>query len=444
MKDINDIKILVFTVDCWSKNVGANTMSSLFSWCKPENLANVYIRPEIPTYEGCGAYFQIRENDVIRSIINRNVTTGRTVYPNQAVSDDAIQAQKKQYNKFREHRPWLLLYAREILWKMGMWKSIGLKDFILNFKPDVIVYAYEGLIHFNRIVRYAVELTGASAIGYFWDDNFTYKQFPGNIGYYIYRYFQRKDIKKSVALSSANFAITPKTKKECDDFFGIDSIVLTKPIPKVDNQYVIKQKHNPIKLLYTGNLGIGRSGTLKIISQAISELNSDGKCFELDVYTGTYISSEEKIKMGDDVNFHNAVTQDEVIKLQKDADVLLFIEDIRSKNSKIARLSFSTKLTDYFAAGKCILAVASDDIAPIEYLRDNDAALVACNYEDIVSALCKMAENSDIIDQYAVKAYKLGQQNHNYDTVVSTLKNTISTIMPNQNHESNPQVMAVP
>lgn len=432
MKDINDIKVLVFTVDCWNEK-GANTMSSLFSWVKPENLANVYIRSDLPTYKGCNNYFQICESKVIKSIIRNGVKTGTVVSTDENhESNQELINEQNRYRKFKKHRPYSALLLRELLWKMGNWKTDELKDFLTGFKPDIIVYPYEGLIHFNRIVRFAVELTGAVAIGYFWDDNFTYKQLPYNIGYRIYRYFQRKDIRKSVALSSANFAITPKTKKEADELFGIDSIVLTKPITNTEKRDLACQKHTPIKMLYTGNLGIGRLDTIKVISKALDELNQDEKRFELDVYTGTYISDKEKRNIGEGVIFHQPIPQNDVIELQKQADILLFVEDINGKSSKIARLSFSTKLTDYFAAGKCILAVAAKDIAPMEYLSDNDAALVASDYQTVVSQLQRITQNVELVDEYAERAYNLGQQNHKSEIIISKLKNTIETVLLNE------------
>ncbi len=427
MKKIDDVKILVFTVDCWN-NTGANTMSSLFSWCKPENLANIYIRPGIPNYEGCGSYFQIDENAVIKSIFNRKILTGRTIDSRCVLSVDDNGVNK--FYKLRKNRPWLKLYAREFLWKVGKWQSDALNEFLKNFKPDVIVFAYEGLIHFNRLVRYAITFTGAKAIGYFWDDNFTYKQMPGNVGYYIYRFFQRKDIRKTVRMANAHFAITPKTKRECDLFFGIESVLLTKPIKKANNHvegdYVI---HKPIKMLYTGNLGIGRLDTLAIIAYEIKKANEAGIQIVLDIYSNTEIPEGKFDKYKDSVFFHGAVSQDVVQALQEKADVLLFIEDITGNNKHIARLSFSTKLTDYFSAGKCILAVADSEIAPMEYLKSNGIAICAGNRAEVEDGIKKILNEKSELIALGNRAFDLGSKNHNEYMILETLQCTIKNII---------------
>ena len=66
-----------------------------------------------------------------------------------------------------------MLMLRDIIWKFGRWKTIELNDFLDDFKPDIILHSMEGYNHFNRIIEYAIKRTGARAVGYIWDDNFT-------------------------------------------------------------------------------------------------------------------------------------------------------------------------------------------------------------------------------------------------------------------------------
>ena len=61
---------------------------------------------------------------------------------------------------------------------------------------------------------------------------------------------------------------------------------------------------------------------------------------------------KQKIEIPGCCQLHAPVSQQDVLKLQKDADILLFVESM-SNRDLTARLSFSTKLTDYFSAGNC-------------------------------------------------------------------------------------------
>lgn len=429
------MKILILTVESWNSKFGANTFSSIFQNVPNSEYANICIRDEIPDSNFCKRYFRISEPKVIRSVLFRHTKTGKEVFCNQSfdsVDKKDLSFKNELYNKNRHKRSYIKLMIRELFWKLGVWKTKELKNFLSDFDPDLIAYEMSGYLHFNRLCRFAVKYTNAKSIGYFWDDNFTYKQRKCTPGFLIFRFLQRKSLKKLAGSTDAFWAITDKTKREADSFFGINSTVLTKPITNTEKRDFACQKHTPIKMLYTGNLGIGRLDTIKVISKALDELNQDEKQFELDVYTGTYISDKEKRSIGEGVIFHQPIPQNDVIELQKQADILLFVEDINGKSSKIARLSFSTKLTDYFAAGKCILAVAAKDIAPMEYLSDNDAALVASDYQTVVSQLQRITQNVELVDEYAERAYNLGQQNHKSEIIISKLKNTIETVLLNE------------
>ncbi len=422
-----NLKVLVFTVSAWSEKTGANTMPSLLDWCKSENLANVYMRTDLPTYTGCGHYFQITENRVIKSILKRNIKTGKMVTVCDQVPDKEFEIEKNRYNKFRKKRPRLLLLAREILWWLGKWKSPELIKFIDDFAPDVIVFSYEGYIHYNRLVRFAIKHSGAKAVGYIWDDHFTYKQ-SNNIFHKLYRFFQRSSLKKISKITNECFAISPKTKKEADEFFGMECTLLTKPINFEGKEFKPYIPGAPIKMLYTGNLGIGRLDSLKVISDALDKVNDTEQKIVLDVYTNTYIPQETMGIFGNSVTIHGAIPQSEAIEKQTKADILLFVEDIIGKDRKTARLSFSTKLTDYFASGKCIFALADKGIAPMEYLVENDVALASYDLDTAVEKLNYICANPDKIAQYGQRAWDLGQKNHDSKQVMDKLKQTLESL----------------
>lgn len=424
---MKNLKILVMTVPSWNSKVGANSWASLLEDYGCENVANICIREEIPDSKVCSRYFCVSENRIIKSIFKRNIKTGYEVEPNTIRDDKDLNEHNQRYIAMKKKRRYSMLLARELIWKFGNWKTKELDAFLDSFKPDIILHSMEGYIHLNRITNYAINCTGAKAIGYIWDDNFTYKQ-EDSIGYKIYRFFQRKSLKKLASVTQSFFAITPKTKAEADEFFGIDSILLTKPLNSAPE--VSKGKINkPFKMLYTGNLLIGRDDSLLKVSKALNLINKDGVRAVLDVYTGTYLSEEKRKQICSEFcNIHEPISQSEVLKLQKQADVLLFLEAIDGKDAKVARLSFSTKITDYLSSGKCIFAVGNSDIAPMQYFKDNDCALVATDEEKIISSLQRL--DDETIRFYAKNAAKCGLENHSeekikkifFDTIMKTVK----------------------
>ena len=122
---------------------------------------------------------------------------------------------------------------------------------------------------------------------------------------------------------------------------------------------------------------------------------------------------------------HEPISQSEVLKLQKETDVLLFLESLK-QNGGDARLSFSTKITDYFCAGKCIWAVGSNHLSAIDYLEKLDAAICSLTMDTVKFKLEQMIANPALINEYAQKGWQCGHDNHNATTIISKLNKIIS------------------
>ncbi len=428
-KNDNNCKILVIAVPSWNDRVGANTWASILSDYPSENIANICIRDEVPNSPVCSRYFCVSENRVIKSLLKRKTKTGYEVTADTSSSgEEDLAAHDELYGRMKKKRRYSMLMARELIWWLGRWKTPELTEFIDSFNPDIILHSMEGYIHINRIIEYAVKRSGAKAIGYIWDDNFTYKQHK-NIGYKIYRFFQKRSLKRLARISSAFFAITEMTKKEADETFGIDCRVLTKPLNKIP-EVKYESVESPLRMLYTGNLLIGRDRSLEKVAKALAEVNKDGEKLILDVYTGTSLEDEmlRRIENGF-CAVHPPIPQSEVIKLQGEADILLFLEDIDGPDANVARLSFSTKLTDYLSAGKCIFAVGNTDTAPMRYLSEERAALAAAGEADIFAALRKLAECPELVREYAESAARVGINNHSPERVKEVFKDTLNEVL---------------
>lgn len=431
----DNLKILIITVPSWNSKVGANSWSTLLEQYPSRNLASIYIRDEIPDSNTCSRYFSISEGKIIKSIFQRGVKTGSEVTAeplNDRVNED-LQKHNERYIKMKKKRHYSMLLVREIIWKLGKWHTSELDAFLDEFQPDIILHSMDGYIHLNRIIEYAVKRTGAIAIGYIWDDNFTYKQFP-DLGYKIYRFFQRHSLMRLAKITSDFFAISSLTKKEADSFFNIDCHLLTKPLLR--EPILQKYKGNcPIHMLYTGSLIIGRDNSLLRVSQALKKVNSKKKFITLDVYTQTILSEEMLAQINNEFCYvHGAIPQEEALQKQNEADILLFLEDIDGKNAKAARLSFSTKITDYLSTGKCIFAVGNCDTAPMRYFIENNAAMVCGNDDEILHNLKKICENPYLLDKFAENACISAKKNHNPEDIHEIFDRVISsTYLNNRN-----------
>lgn len=126
---------------------------------------------------------------------------------------------------------------------------------------------------------------------------------------------------------------------------------------------------------------------------------------------------------------HPPIPQSKALELQKKADILLFLEDVDGPDAKVARLSFSTKLTDYLSTGKCILAIGNKETAPMEYLSKNHAAIVAESLHEVEQRLHDILENPTTMQQTAQKAAKLAIENHHPDKIKSLFYTTLNHVL---------------
>ena len=415
---MNCPKILVSSIDVWNSESGSDTFTNLLSGYDSEKVANIFFRSGIPTSGAANKYFFISENAVIKSIIKKDTTTGWEVsrctdgYEKKQM-DECKTTEKRRYSFFTKHRWWVFLFAREFLWKIGKWKSEELDNFIEEYKPEVLFCPIESYIYFNRVNEYIIKKIGIPLITYMWDDNFSYKGCNG-IGSYIHRFFLRRSVKRLIEKSSEVFAISPKMKTEIEEEYGVNVKLLTKGI-KPHSIQMENCSNSPLKMIYTGKLAYGRYETIALVSKILGKVNSNGVRVEFDIYTGSVLKDEEVESFSSPgVHFCGCVPQTQIAEIQRSADILLMAEALGGKHKYDARLSISTKVVDYLGAGKCIVAIGLNDIASIEYLSKNKAALCASTVEEIEELFAKIDE--DTIISYACNAYKLGQEKHNiYD-----------------------------
>lgn len=137
--------------------VGSDTMSSLVAAFSPENVASLSIRASKSNSKVAGRYFHIIEGRVIKSILHPSIITAEAYSSSDNYYNKDIEAEEKRYSRKVSFGRFFLVLVREILWKLGHWKSPALDQYVGDFKPDVLFFPIEGYIHFNRINQYIIK-----------------------------------------------------------------------------------------------------------------------------------------------------------------------------------------------------------------------------------------------------------------------------------------------
>ena len=418
-------KVLVIDVNAWRNDAGSNTLREIFSCWDPERLAVVYTCSQLPDSAICKNYFQINENQVLKSVFRPTMHVGQVV-ENTPVNDsnDAVAERERYQRAHKKHAKWMRL-AREVVWKLGHWKTDALKRFVLDFDPDIIFVPIFPYAYMGRIQKYIIRISGKPTVGYLADDNYSYDACKDIVDY-IHRFWTRQYVGPLARGCREMFVIVDKEKEDTDSRFGTDSVILTKSVDFTGRIYRHKSHDLPLKFVYTGSLLLGRDKTLSIVADAINYLNQDGLKAELFIYSQN--QPDTKIMQRLDYassHFCGSVPYQQIQDILQDADVVIFAEALEGKDANIAKLSFSTKITDYLGNGKCILAIGKEGIAPIDYFQKYDSALVATTKDDVIRHIKTIVANPEIIDLYGQKAYDCAFKNHNKEIVQKRFIETI-------------------
>lgn len=423
--DLGNRKILIIGRVAWTDS--QSTLSSIFANYSADELAYICIETQEPDFMRCANHYQISEIALAKKLYKWNIKTGHRRMPHTTTKEEQSleKTESSTIGWVRKHRSSLFLYVRDILWRLGGWKTKELMDFIIDFKPNVLFFVGDPLPLINRLQRYVLKQTGLPAAIFLMDDIWEY-----NEGFSFLRYLLRREVKELIPACQSYFAISEKMKFEYDKTFGIDSVVLTKGLPQIEEPDFSKI-NRPIKLVYTGKLIYGRDKSLARVAEALSDINSDGEIkAELHIYTQSEITSRinKKLNRSNSSFLHKPVPYSEVAKILNDSDVVLFVESLEQKKKHIARLSFSTKVTDYLASGKCIFAVGAADIAPIEYLRENNAAQICTTYDEIPFKVQELIEHTEKISELACNAFRLGQEKHSESLMSERLLKVLNNL----------------
>lgn len=428
MKDRN-LNVLIITRSEWDEsNSSGNTMSNLWGSYNVNNLANLYCRGTLPNNRVCKKYFSISDKDIIKSTLFMNIKPGKQFEIINEIGENEVsnKNEEKIYSFFRKKQSTLAIWGQELLWGLGRWKNKNLNDFLNNFKPDIIFFPCNTYLYMHKIVWYIQRITNAKVVLFHTDDNLNYG-LSKNIFNRINRRLIAKTAKKSSLNAALNYCISNKQMTEYSQILNKELKILYKGADFLKDPDFKELPNDILRMVYIGTTSYGRWKTLGLLANVINKLNENGKKIELLIYS-QYEPSDVAMKamiIEGSSSFMGKIPSEEVTNELKRADIVLHVESFDKAERMRTRLSFSTKIVDCFNSARCIFAIGWEEAASIDYLIENDAAIVATNEDSIKSKLNEIIENNDLVLQYARKAWECGLKNHQIEIIQSGLYNDL-------------------
>lgn len=424
------MKILVLSDTAWNtSNSFGNSYANIFGGMEDITFASIYCREGVPNYSGISCAVMITERQLLSNLKDKS----RPAVIPMSVDADGTAEKPREWgavNVGRKYRWQIMFWARELIWKVGRWECRELKAFLDEFQPDLIFQPLYYTQYINDIAEFVRDYTKAPMVAYISDDLYTLRQFRLSPLYWINRLMIRRSLRRVIGGCEILYVISELQKREYEKIFRKPCRILTKgadfsgPVP------VRQQSEGPVKLLYAGNLGVKRWRSLGTVAQAVARLRREGLQAELDIYSPTPLSAAmEKALKKDGCRLHKPVPYAEIQRLQQQADILIHAEGMSLRSRLAVRQSFSTKLVDFFKLGKCIFAIGPKQVASMEHLIKNDAAVTATKKAEVYEALKKLLQEPELLAQYGGRAYECGRKYHDIKTIQSMLQEDLQAIV---------------
>jgi len=432
------MRILLITDEEWNDAVyGNNVLTNWFEGFDAE-FAQIYCSPGMPYNHICDRYFQITDSQMVRSLYTGKRAGGVIRKPllETDVNLSKVNAQRSGSYKWLKqlslyvHTPMMMI--RDAIWLWGRYDKNALKQFVDDFKPDVVFCPRMFTPKLKRLEKIVSTMTDAPFVAFTADNEASLNCYSWSPLFWLRRLAIHHSFKKHVGIYSHYFMFSEDQALEYHQQYGIPTSCLYK-CGSFAEHFEPKAVNKTIRMIYAGRLYCNRWKTLAAIGEALEKLNQDEEKMILDVYTADVLTSKQERVLGGfkHLRVHAPITSSQLSEEYKKADIALHVESFDKEYRLATRYSFSTKIIDLMASSCAIIAICWEKHAGYQYLKNYDAALCVSDYEGILPLLQRISEQPSLIEKYAEKAWRCGKENHTRHIIQEHVNEIFENILIN-------------
>ncbi|MHB8126276.1 MAG: glycosyltransferase family protein [Desulfitobacteriaceae bacterium] len=410
-KDFPRVLVVSHNVFSTTSNMG-KTLLAFFNEWDSDKIAQLYLHSEIPDTDICKRYYRVTDFDMIGAIIKGKKTgtilTAADVIKDRASTRIDSGLKKSLYNTGLKRKPYMYI-IRNAIWSFNKWKTPELFGWIDKFKPQVMFYAAGSFVYSMRIAMYIQEKYKLPMIVFFGDDYYFLDLPQFSLFDVINKEIFKNTFKKLFSNLSSFIAASDKMYTKYKYTFDKNGCAILTSTPKNTTKMV---QNRPLKVSYIGNLFFDRWKALIEIGKYLKNMG-----VILDVYSNeTRESIIKELNRDNGIQFHGPVPSSKVKEIIADSTIIVHVEAMDTINTKKVEYSMSTKIAESLASGVCLFAYGPRNVSSIEYLKDNEAAFVVTDKNELQDALHIIINDKVLRNRYIHNALKLAEKRHDYDT----------------------------
>lgn len=398
-----------------------NTFLNLFEDNKNVEMASVFTRAGRPD-EKIQKSFCITEKMLINNLLKGTPVGKEVVFEGE--KSEVIPNNTKEHKFAKKYRLTVFFWLQNLIWSLGRWKSPELEKFIKEYNPDIIFTILSNTVFLNKLIMHIKKVSNKKLVLYAWDNNYSLKRFMLSPLRWIKMFIDRSYMRKVVKQAELLYVISDVQKEDYQKAFKKECKVLTKGADFSGEAPIKTEYGSPLQFAYTGNIELNRWKSLAHIANVLEKINANGVKAQLRIYTGNTVTEKmsKALNKGDSSFIMGSVSAEKVKEIQNNADCLVHIESLDLKNKLYVRQSFSTKIVDYLAAARPILAFGPKDVASVDHFVKNDCAIVADSEEELYNKLCSVIDDESKLKELSIKAFVCGKKHHNKADIDNMLK----------------------
>ena len=252
--------------------------------------------------------------------------------------------------------------------------SASVNRFVSDFAPEV-VYSVLGSVRVTRIAGRVAHHAGVPLVPHFMDDWLTTLYSSGELGG-LARRGLLATVGAALRDSPLTLCISPEMCADYSARLGIPCQVFVNPVECEPAPPAPPAPGGLMDFLYVGGLHLGRWETLVRLA---TTLRADGVNARLRVFAPDADLETVAVPRTcrDVMQVCGSLAPHSVAGELQRADVLVHVESFDDRHARFARLSMSTKIPQYFAAGRPVLGIGPADIASIAIIERSGAGVVA-------------------------------------------------------------------
>lgn len=362
-------RILVVSNNSFSDvNNNGKTLVSFFLEVPRKYIAQLYFHNEVPVSPNCSTYYKITDYEILTNVFKVLKYIPKRI--NSSI--------KEEHDKMPTQITPSMRIFRDILWKIGKWKSANFLEWLDGYQPQIVFFVAGDSGFTYDIARYIAKRYHAKIVTYFTDD-YILPRLTFSIAWWLRSLYLKEKMRRIIKDSSLLITISEEMRNIYRELFGKDSICLMNVSEDLCNKNYC-HVNSIIKFVYVGTLSYQRENTLNLLANAISNYNKTSeKKAMLEIYLGQTPEKEQidMLEIPDASCFCGTIGREQVKEVLNASDILVHIESFKGSCKAATRLSISTKIAEYLSVGKCLLAIGPNEVASMRYLNDCAACVTS-------------------------------------------------------------------